>query len=212
MAIHSSFLLAAFLLAVFLRLVLVRAVLAAARLCAPADCESRKGAAAAFNPREEKKLNAENIEEEAPESAETCAFLFWAACHPYCCRLRVGFCPLCKAEYRDGFTQCSDCHTPLVSTYEEADAIGVGSLWTGDNRKRMDRILDSLTEAGISFHSKELFKPSVWPRVSILIWRFMRPRPTFEFHVDVFQKDLTRPKEMVGAIEKAESVDFEDEE
>lgn len=24
------------------------------------------------------------------------------------------FCPVCKAEYRQGFTECSDCQTPLV--------------------------------------------------------------------------------------------------
>jgi hypothetical protein len=24
------------------------------------------------------------------------------------------FCPKCRAEYREGFTSCSDCHIPLV--------------------------------------------------------------------------------------------------
>lgn len=31
------------------------------------------------------------------------------------------WCPKCKNEYREGFTVCTDCGTPLVSTYEEAD-------------------------------------------------------------------------------------------
>ena len=26
------------------------------------------------------------------------------------------FCPECKAEYREGFTKCSDCHIPLTDT------------------------------------------------------------------------------------------------
>jgi hypothetical protein len=25
------------------------------------------------------------------------------------------YCPRCRVEYRDGFTECSDCHVPLVS-------------------------------------------------------------------------------------------------
>lgn len=29
-------------------------------------------------------------------------------------------CPVCKAEYRQGFTRCSDCEVDLVNTYEEA--------------------------------------------------------------------------------------------
>src|SRR5437899_8704266 len=35
-------------------------------------------------------------------------------------RLSDMFCPLCRAEYRDGFTQCSDCHVGLVRSAEEA--------------------------------------------------------------------------------------------
>jgi hypothetical protein len=29
------------------------------------------------------------------------------------------FCPVCKAEYRSGFTTCSDCHVQLVSVLPE---------------------------------------------------------------------------------------------
>ena len=25
------------------------------------------------------------------------------------------YCPECRAEYRDGFTECSDCHVPLLT-------------------------------------------------------------------------------------------------
>lgn len=31
--------------------------------------------------------------------------------------------------------------------------------------------------------------PMFWPWISIPLWQFMKPRSTFEFHVDVFQKD-----------------------
>jgi hypothetical protein len=32
------------------------------------------------------------------------------------------FCPLCHAEYRDGFMQCSDCHVALVGVLEETES------------------------------------------------------------------------------------------
>ena len=31
------------------------------------------------------------------------------------------FCPVCKAEYRPGFTRCADCDVPLVSTLPDAE-------------------------------------------------------------------------------------------
>src|SRR5215467_11105262 len=122
------------------------------------------------------------------------------------------FCPLCKAEFRQGFTTCSDCRVALVPTEEEAAAVAVCRLWTGDNRKRMERILDALADAEIQFHSRELLKTSIWPWFSMLLWRFMKPRPTFEFHIDVFQKDIERAEEMVRAIEKEEDIDFDEDE
>ena len=34
------------------------------------------------------------------------------------------YCPECRMEYREGFTECSDCHVPLLpgSAPAEADA------------------------------------------------------------------------------------------
>jgi hypothetical protein len=122
------------------------------------------------------------------------------------------FCPLCKAEFRQGFAICSDCNVSLVATSEEAAAVGVERLWTGDNRERMERILDALADAEISFHSKELLKHSIWPWVSMLLWRFMKPRPTYEFHIDVLQKDMARAEGIVGTIEQEEGADFDDDE
>ena len=40
----------------------------------------------------------------------------------------------------------------------------------------------------------------------------MKPRPTFEFHIDVFQKDIERAEEIVRAIEKEEDIDFGEDE
>lgn len=127
------------------------------------------------------------------------------------------FCPLCKAEFRQGFTTCSDCHIPLVTTSEEAAAVEADRLWTGDNRKLMIGILDRLTDAGIAFHAKELPKSSAWPWFSMPLWLFSvllgwltKPLPTFEFHIDVFRMDIARAKDIVRAVEEAENLGFDD--
>jgi len=122
------------------------------------------------------------------------------------------FCPICKAEFRDGFTECSDCHIGLVASYAEAETIGAECLWDGDDRKKCERILDALLTAGIPYHSKELLKknPGTW--ISIFLWQFMRPRPTFHFEIAVLCKDLPRAKSVVERMEAAEKAKWEGDE
>jgi len=88
------------------------------------------------------------------------------------------FCPLCKAEYRHGFSTCSDCRIPLVATEAEAAAVEVDRLWTGDDRKKFESILDVLLDAGIPFRSRESLKSRPWPWISIFLCKFMKPHPT----------------------------------
>ena len=40
-------------------------------------------------------------------------------------------CPQCRVEYRDGFTECSDCHVPLVSGTAAPDAPDPGDPTIG---------------------------------------------------------------------------------
>ncbi len=91
-------------------------------------------------------------------------------------------------------------------------AAGASRLWTGDERRKLDSILDALSDAGIPFHSKELLKPKVLPWLSVLLFQFMKPRPTFEFHVDVFQRDEARAAETIQTVLKAEDLGLDDEE
>ena|SRR5256885_9635922 len=102
------------------------------------------------------------------------------------------FCPLCKAEYRQGFAQCSDCRIPLVATKAEAEAVSVQLLWDGDNRHEMERILNALADAGISYRSHEGLKSQPWPWISLLFFRFAKPKPTCQFKVWIFQADFER--------------------
>ena len=71
------------------------------------------------------------------------------------------FCPRCKAEYRDGFTECSDCGVPLVRTLADASASGgapdsresVELLWSGIESAASTAIAEALDAAKISFHA-----------------------------------------------------------
>jgi hypothetical protein len=70
------------------------------------------------------------------------------------------FCPNCKAEYREGFTKCSDCGVALVRTLADASASGGGVdsqgavelLWSGTDSAASGAISEALNNAKISFH------------------------------------------------------------
>jgi hypothetical protein len=115
------------------------------------------------------------------------------------------FCPLCKAEYRLGFLECSDCHIALVSSEAEAVSIGAARLWEGDDRGKYGRILDVLKSAGIPFHSKELLKRQPWSWFSILLFQFVRPRPTFHLEVWVLRPDFGRAQSLLRDLDQRDA-------
>ena len=41
-------------------------------------------------------------------------------------------CPLCKAEYQDGFYTCADCSAPLVIKQSQQDVKTTSEIYTGD--------------------------------------------------------------------------------
>ena len=63
------------------------------------------------------------------------------------------FCPECRAEYRPGFTRCSDCDLDLVSELPESDhaAEKLKRVWTGKDQARCVSICKGFKEAGIPF-------------------------------------------------------------
>jgi hypothetical protein len=110
------------------------------------------------------------------------------------------FCPLCKAEYRQGFTACSDCHIALVATEQEAFNTKVEQLWAGDDAKVSDALLNSLTDAEIPYRSREVLRSNVWPWISILFWRFAKPKPVSEYRIDIFEKDADRARSILQKV------------
>jgi hypothetical protein len=72
------------------------------------------------------------------------------------------FCPECKAEYRPGFTRCSDCDVDLVeelcprddSTKNELTGRSSGTMkrvWSGKDEDRCVTLCERLRQAGIPF-------------------------------------------------------------
>jgi hypothetical protein len=89
------------------------------------------------------------------------------------------FCPICNAEYREGFTRCSNCDAELVSSLISSEAsarAGAPVLaWRGDDPVALSRVLAAMQEAQvpsyqIADHDQLAFQPAVpRPRYAIFI-------------------------------------------
>jgi hypothetical protein len=72
------------------------------------------------------------------------------------------FCPNCTAEYRPGFSRCSDCDVVLVEHLDETDVHSNNPelsgapelLWTGTDAGIRDGIIDALDTANIPHHER----------------------------------------------------------
>jgi hypothetical protein len=105
------------------------------------------------------------------------------------------FCPLCKAEFRDGFTQCSDCHIGLVATKEEAERQTAASVWRGGTSE-LELVLSALQQAEIPIHFREHLNVKAAVRsglLSTVLGRVNRTHDT-EFEVRVLGRDSERAR------------------
>jgi hypothetical protein len=59
------------------------------------------------------------------------------------------FCPLCKSEFRPGFTQCSDCHIPLTPSRSQAMRTPVARIWKGGDKRELERALTALRQGNV---------------------------------------------------------------
>jgi hypothetical protein len=101
------------------------------------------------------------------------------------------FCPLCQSEFREGFTECGECHVALMGTLTEASAART-RLWKGERQKELDRILRALDGAQIPSHFREIVN-SNW-QMRILGIPIGVRRSTFEYEVWVLRKDFDRAR------------------
>lgn len=71
------------------------------------------------------------------------------------------FCPVCKSEYREGFTKCSDCGGELVDHLSEArparqDLDATDLLWSGDEEGTGELIAEALDDANIYYRDEKV--------------------------------------------------------
>jgi hypothetical protein len=65
------------------------------------------------------------------------------------------FCPSCEAEYREGFTECSDCGVALVATLDpkqrEEIAEGLTPVMETGSTEELGEVVDRLEKAGVPY-------------------------------------------------------------
>jgi len=92
------------------------------------------------------------------------------------------FCPICKTEYRPGFTKCADCGVALVDHLPAGgapgdkdaprDSEGRELLWSGLSAKLYEAVRDALDDAGIAHTDveKEFGVLPTFAQSAQLIW------------------------------------------
>lgn len=101
------------------------------------------------------------------------------------------FCPLCQSEFRDGISECSDCHVQLVGSREEALS-SRELLWKGRWQTSLDKILAELDAQSIPSCFKVIVNTT--PQFSFLGIRLTPRKDTFEYEVWVFRSDRVRAR------------------
>ena len=113
------------------------------------------------------------------------------------------FCPLCKAEYREGFYRCSDCDVELVSFLaeppaEEAPDEPLKLLWRGQDPVLFTAVLSALNDAQIAHHDMTTQDNE---RLSSLSFPAVYSAPGFE--IRVFRSDLDDAQRVLGDVLQA---------
>ncbi len=111
-------------------------------------------------------------------------------------------CPQCKAEYRRGFTRCTDCDVELVNSLPEPDGavwktIPSGPLvplWEGEDLALHTTLLKKLESAGIRYFDQAM---SVFPGVRRWDPFPIQPMTRFGYQVAVLSSDLGAAKEVL---------------
>lgn len=117
------------------------------------------------------------------------------------------FCPQCRAEYRPGFTRCSDCDMALVDSLPEVEG-GVSKappsgsleiLWEGEDLALFESLLDQLEGAGIRYFDQPL---GIYPGVRRWDQFPIQPVTRFGYQVAVLSSDLPSAKRILKRVQE----------
>ena len=108
----------------------------------------------------------------------------------------MNYCPLCDAEYREGFSICADCGVGLVSAEhrrllrktESSEPIDM--VWKSGDPVALSQAIAVLREAGIQHDVKATHDH--------FVFELGMPRPKYE--VRVFRSDAQRARELLEPI------------
>jgi len=105
------------------------------------------------------------------------------------------YCPLCRSEYRPGFTRCADCDVELVETLPEEPGVeppepDLEVAWCGGDPVAYGRVCDALQNAAIEFTEVATHDH--------MVFGMGMPRPRYEIRVR--RTDLARAVEIVRDI------------
>ena len=95
------------------------------------------------------------------------------------------FCPVCKSEYRDGFTKCSDCGVDLVKQLAD-DSEAIEALWAGQDASVRDTICDKLDAAKI-LHEDDSVESQFMPAFRQSIYRIQIRKKDHEAALDAIR-------------------------
>lgn len=68
------------------------------------------------------------------------------------------FCPLCRSEYADTSRSCTSCAAELVSSREQAAAIGTEVVWRGEDDVLFQQIFWALRDQDIACTGQQPFR------------------------------------------------------
>jgi hypothetical protein len=100
------------------------------------------------------------------------------------------FCPECKAEYRPGFTHCSDCDVDLVEELPEKEAFPTGALallWECAEQSECVGVCSDLKNADISYKVDQ-----------IPCERTAKMGVQWHYRILISPSDLDRAKDVLG--------------
>jgi hypothetical protein len=112
------------------------------------------------------------------------------------------YCPLCKMEYRTGFDKCSDCHTDLVPTREQAESMPVECLWKGTSQSKFNDIAAALQDANVPNMARTGARAEplpLWATLPVISFFFSmkRAHDQMSWEVFVLQSDYARCRGIV---------------